>query len=193
MTYRKLTAVVTAALCSLMFLFSCEDGKSYSDLLRDEERATNWYMAQHRIINSVPADSVLEYGADAPFYRLDPDGFLYLQVVDPGDPDTKPKAGDTVYFRFMRKNLKYMYNGSDPKWEGNANDMNSLLGATSFVYEEMAVSSSQKFGQGIQWPLKFVGINSEVNLVMRSYYGFSEDQSQCLAYIYNIKYFKAEF
>lgn len=41
--------------------------------------------------------------------------------------------------------------------------------------------------------LKYFGYNAEVNLVLRSYYGFTTDQSECLAYIYNIRYFKPEY
>lgn len=192
MKYKQLLLSMAIAIPALLTLFSCEDGKSYSDLLREEEIATNWYMAQQKIEIAVPEDSVLQYGPDAPFYKLDEDGFVYLQVINPGE-DTRAQKGDEVYFRFMRKNLKYMYQGSETKWEGNADNMASTLGATSFIYDDMLVGSSMTYGAGIQWPLKFVGYNSEVNIVLRSYYGFQTDQSQCLAYIYNVKYFKPEY
>lgn len=192
MKYKLTIAVAAIALAIAPALVSCEDGKSYSDLLREEEKATNWYMAQQKIELTVPEDSVLQYGEDAPYYRLDEDGYIYLQVINPGDEE-RPEKGDQVYFRFMRKNLKYLSEGLDPKWEGNAENMASSLGATSFIYDDMLVGSSMTFGAGIQWPLKFVGYNSEVNIVLRSYYGFQTDQSQCNTYIYNVKYFQPEF
>lgn len=142
-----------AALPMLLMIFACEDGKSYSDLLREEEKATNWYMAQQTIELNVPEDSVLQYGPDAPYYKLDPDGYIYLQVINPGDT-TKPVKGDLVYFRFKRKNLKNWYEGNETAFEGN-DDLGSALGATSFVYDEMTIVSSSKYGEGIQWPLKF--------------------------------------
>lgn len=189
----KISIYVMASILAGLVFVACNDDTSYSDLLRAEEKATNWYMANQRIELTVPADSVLEYGKDAPFYKMDEDGYIYLQVINPGTEE-KAQAGDPVYFRFMRQNLKYLY--ADPEnyttWEGNADDLGSL-GATKFIYGDLTITSSQTYGSGIQLPLKYVGYNSEVNIVLRSYYGFSSDQSQCLPYIYNVKYFKAEY
>ena len=190
----KLLKHIKYAALALLFIgfYSCEDGQSYSDMLRDEEKATNWYMADQKIINEAPYDSIFIVGSDAPFYRMDEDGYIYMQVVNPGD-GVKAKTGDMVYFRFLRKNLKYMYAGQEVEWEGNANDMNPAFGATSFLFNDMSVTSSQTFGSGIQLPLKWLSYNCEVNMVIRSYYGFSTDQSTCQAYIYNVKYFKPEY
>lgn len=190
LTKYLLPAIV--AIPAISTLTSCEDGKSYSDLLREEEKATNWYMANQRIELDIPSDSILEYGPQAPYYKLDEDGYIYLQVINPGDT-VRAKKGDMVYFRFKRLNLKYLYQGDNPSWEGNADNMNSALGSTYFIYDDMLMVNSMKYGQGLQWPLKFVGYDSEVNIVLRSYYGFQADQSSCLSYIYNVKYFKREY
>lgn len=192
MRFLKYIISALAALPMLTSLVACEDNKSYSDLLREEEKATNWYMANQRIELQVPEDSVLQYGEDAPYYKLDDDGYIYMQVINPGD-SVRAKKNDMVYFRFKRLNLKYLYSGTATAWEGNADNMNSSLGATYFIYDDMLMVQSMTYGQGVQWPLRFVRYNSEVNLVLRSYYGFQTDQSQCLVYIYNIKYFKSDY
>ena len=192
----KLTIKLLGPALSLLLLgaaTACEDNHSYSDYLNDEEKATNWFMAQQTICLDVPEDSVsFETGSDAPFYKMDEDGFIYMQVISKGDMDNRPKKGDMVYFRFMRKNLQRMYKGEDVQWEGNSS-VGSALGSTNFIFDDMLVTSSSTYGQGIQIPLKYFGYNAEVNLVLRSYYGFTTDQSECLAYIYNIRYFKPEY
>ncbi|MCF0204680.1 MAG: hypothetical protein HUK12_05225, partial [Muribaculaceae bacterium] len=37
---------------------SCSNTKSYAEMLRDEQRAVNRYLAQYRVVNEIPADSV---------------------------------------------------------------------------------------------------------------------------------------
>lgn len=174
-------------------LQSCDDTKSYSDLLREEEHAVNWYLSNHTVSINVPADGKFETGENAPYYKMDKDGYVYMQIVNSGDEESKPEKGDIVYFRFKRMNIKEMYQGNAVSWEGNADNLTSTLGNTSFVYGNTVLSSTTIYGEGIQVPLKYVGYNSEVNLVIKSPEGFTTDASQCLPYVYNIKYFKAEY
>ncbi|MBD5295909.1 MAG: DUF4827 domain-containing protein [Bacteroides sp.] len=177
----------------LAVVAGCSKSESYSELLRDEERAVNWYLASQRVETEVPADSVFEVGADAPFYRMDEDGTVYMQVVSEGDPDDKPATGDRVYFRFMRQNLKYMYEGIETKPEGNMDNFNVAIGATNFVMGNKVYPSTTQYGTGIQLPMTYLGYYSEVNLVLKSYSGFPENQSECTPYIMNIKYYKPEY
>ncbi|MDE5876313.1 MAG: DUF4827 domain-containing protein [Muribaculaceae bacterium] len=188
----KLSSYVAAVLLMVSFV-SCNDTESYSDMLRDEEYACNWYLAGKKIEVDVPADSVFECGTDAPFYRMDEDGYLYMQVINPGDKSQRAKAGDKVYFRFMRQNIKYMCEGLNVPPDGNADNVDSKWGNTSFVMGNKVLSSTTKWGTGIQIPLDYLGYNCEVNLVLKSYVGFTDDQMQCLPYIINVRYFKAEY
>ena len=176
-------------------LGSCSKSQSYSELLRDEEHAVNAFLATQKVINQVPEDSIsFITGPDAPFYRLDQDGYLYMQVIDKGDLNNKVEAGDVVYFRYNRLNLKAEYLGYEPVWEGNMNNLTSSSNtATNFVYKNQYLYSSSYYGLGIQWPLKFLGYGCEVNLVLQSYYGFSEDQTVCYPYLINLKYFAPEY
>lgn len=179
----------------LLFAGGCDDSESYTDLLRDEERAANWYLAQHRVETEIPEDGKFEEGEDAPFYRMDDDGNLYMQVVNSGDMNDRPSTGDKVYFRFTRRNLKTMYESEtgEATAEGNLDNMGSAIGSTSFFYGNTVYPTTTQYGTGIQVPIDYLGYYSEVNLVLKSYVGFTTDQSQCNPYIINIKYYKAEY
>lgn len=170
---------------------SCSKTESYSELLREEEKAVNWYLASQKVEINIPSDSTsFITGDDAPFYRLDDDGYVYMQVIKKGD-DEKIETGDLVYFRFMMDNLKYMYEGVETSPLGNSDYLEN--GPASFVYQNTYLASTTKWGTGIQMPLKFLGYNSEVNLIIRSYYGFLEDQAYCIPYLMNIRYFRPEY
>ena len=185
----------------LMVSAGCSKSQSYSELLREEERASNWYLANQNVCNEMPEDikdvitsQTLKpdgkaYGEDAPFYRLDEEGYVYMQVVS--YTEDMVAVGDLVYFRFLRQSIKDLYEGLDPTTGGNSDYLPN--GSASFVYKNTYLSSTTTWGTGIQMPLQYVGYNSEVNLVLKSYYGFTEEQSYCIPYIINIKYFKPEY
>lgn len=180
-------------------LASCSKSQSYSEYLREEEKAVNWYLAGQKIELELPKDSIsFLTGEDAPFYKLDENGYVYMQVINKGElnsstgrPAYPVKSGDLVYFRFNRLNLKDLSQGLDPVWVGNSDNL--LKPSTSFVYKNTYLNSYLEYGTGIQMPLKFLGYGSEVNLVLKSYYGFQEDQASCIPYLINIRYFKPEY
>lgn len=179
---------------------SCSESQSYSELLTEEEHAVNWYLSSCEVCNEIPSDSIsFEMGEDAPFYKLDEDGYVYMQVISKGDMDDRVASGDLVYFRFNRLNIKDLYLGSDPTWLGNSTNVSGPMSTddyvnyTRFIYENQYLQSSTKWGTGIQMPLKFFGYGCEVNLVLRSYYGFLEDQTTCAPWLINLRYFKPEY
>lgn len=171
----------------------CEKTKSYSELLNDEEKAVNWYLAQKKVDIQIPENSQFEIGENAPFYKMDDDGSVYMQVIRKGNMDDRPEEGDRVYFRFMRASILTMYNGGSTVWEGNADDFSSLSNSTSLIMGNTMFTSTTQYGDGIQVPLDYLGYDSEVNLVVKSTMGFTSDMSSCTPYIYKIKYFKAEY
>lgn len=188
---------------------SCEDSVSYSDLLKDEEHAVNWFLAQQKVCPEIPADTLLQYGADAPYYRVDEEGALYMQVINPGklkdgadapegyfhpkDVENMAKSGDRVYFRFKRRNIKNMFEDTSAPWIGNAEDLTTTIGPTYFVYGNRYLQTTTQYGLGVQEPMKYVGFQSEVNIVVKASMGFTDDQSSCIPYQMNIRYFKPEF
>mgnify|MGYP000793198536 CR=1 FL=1 len=170
----SLAAVVLAGLV----FSSCDDKQSYSDLLKKEQKVSNWFLAQHRVCNEIPADSIFEVGENAPFYRLDDDGYVYMQVIKVGDREI-PASGDQVYFTFTRYDIEQMYNSNttDVSGVGNQDDFLTSVGNTYFIYDNYSVTSSSTYGSGIQMPVSYLGYNSEVNILLKSYYGFSQDNT----------------
>lgn len=180
--------VVMTMACVLGFS-SCSDSKSYADRLVDENKAMNLYLSNCRVINTVPEDNAFETGPDAPFYRMDEEGNVYMQVIYPGDKENNMAEDDElIFFRFTRYNLLYYYNYGEMIEEGNADDMNQI--ATSFRFNNTSLSSSTQYGSGIQLPLSYLGIDCQVKLVIKSQYGFSNEIASVTPYLYELRYFK---
>lgn len=176
---------------AVTMLLSCSDSKSYAELLSDERKSTNSYLATQKVINEIPADSIFETGENAPFYKMDADGNIYMQVIKAGDrKNNKAEDSQIIYFRFMRISLNSWAAGSDPTPTGNANDMG--YNSTSFRYNDYTLSSSSQYGSGIQTPLNYLGIDCEVNLIIKSQYGFTSEISNVIPYLYSVRYFKSQ-
>lgn len=190
----SLTAAVVMALC----LASCSKTESYSDLLKKEQKASNWFLAQQKVCNEIPADSVFITGNDAPYYKMDEDGYVYMQVVkaDPLRDRSIPKTGDQVYFTYTRWNIDTMYSSNTQEVAATDSNQDNFLtssGNTYFIFNNYSVYSSAQFGSGIQIPVSYLGYNSEVNILLKSYYGFATDNTTCIPYKVNVRYFKAEY
>lgn len=194
---KKFFHIVSVLAIFTLTLASCSEGVSYSDLLKEEQKASNWFLAQHRVCNDIPADSVFLTGSDAPFYKLDDDGYVYMQVVSAPEKKDRviPSTGEQVYFTYTRYNIEEMYAGDtlEVPGEGNQSDFINATEPSYFIFNNLNVSSSYKYGSGIQKPLSYLGYNSEVNILLKSYYGFSEDSATGIPYLVNTRYFKAEY
>ena len=188
----KILLPTLVAFVSLIVSTSCNDTKSYAELLTDENHACNSFLANQKVVIDIPADSVFEIGEDAPYYRIDEEGNLYMQVLDPGDPDDKAKYDDLIYFRFMRLNLSDLYNYGEGviNWEGNADNM--ATSPTSFRYQNFSLSTSSQYGFGIQAPLNFLGVGCRVNIVIKSQYGFTDELAYVIPFLYNVRYFRPQ-
>lgn len=191
---KKYNLIYLIPILLAVFAFSsCEKGESYSDLLKKEEKAVNWYLSGESVEVSIPSDSIFIEGEDAPFYKMDQDGNVYMRVINSGDKTDRPASGDRVYFRYSRMNLRNFYEAGIEQWIGNSSDLTGSNIPTSFVFNNYTLSSSYQWGSGIQLPLNYLGYNSRVRLVLKSQVGFYSEQSQCLPYVLDIRYFKGEY
>ncbi len=188
MNLRKfLTFAISAAF--LLAFSSCKDSKSYAELLNEETKAVNAFLADQNVILDIPADSIFEYGPDAPFYRIDPDGNVFMQVIEPGDKE-KVKNDAMVFFRFTSYNLnEYALTGSLGSGYGNSEDVS--MGSASFRFNNYTLTTSSQWGSGIQMPLNFLGFNSHVRLVIKSQFGLTSEISQVIPFLYDIRYLPA--
>lgn len=182
-------AIVSAAVSTLT---ACEKTESYNDLLTKEENAVNWFLAGEEVCNEIPADSVFQVGEDAPYYKMDEDGAVYMKVLKVGS-EPKPKKGDAVYFRYAFKNILDMHSGLNPAWAGNSVDLNGSIGARYFIFEEMQYTQTSEYGTGIQLPMQYFGTDTEVMLVVKSTRGFYSYQARCVPILYKIRYFSAAY
>lgn len=171
----------------LIALASCSDSKSYAEMLTEENHIVNEFLSQHRLIDKVPSDTVFQTGPDAPYYCIDDEGNVYMQVLDSGT-DERPVYNDRVYFRYIRYNLDGYVVGGDNVGGGNADNMNA--GSTYFLFGNEYVETSTQYGTGIQLPMVYLGYNAKVNLVVKSQAGPTSDMSYVVPYLYTISYFK---
>lgn len=180
----------TGGVLLLPFVFAaCDDSVSYAELLEEESKAVNSFLSDKQV-RSLPADTVFtEFGEDSPYYRLDEDGNVFMQVLDPGDLSDKVVAGETVYFRFERYDLKSLMSGKETLPDTNMDDP---VTETYFVFQNYRLPSSASYGTGIQMPLEYLGRNCSVNLVVRAKAGFTSEMSYVIPYLYRpIKYLES--
>lgn len=180
------------AMMALVLLTACNDDQSYADRLNEERNAVNAYLANHRVVMSIPEDSVFEVGENAPFYRIDVDGNVYMQVLNAGDRvNDKAKTGEPIYFRYSRYNLATWYaDGTWTVYSGNENTMDAT--ACTFNYSDYTLPSSSQWGYGLQYPLMFLGVECEVNLIIKSQYGFTSEMTYVQPFFYHVRYFHSQ-
>ncbi|MBP3737648.1 MAG: DUF4827 family protein [Muribaculaceae bacterium] len=188
----KILRLALVALTSLTILSACNNGESYSDRLNAERNACNAYLAGQRIVNHIPADTIFEAGEDAPFYRIDPEGRVYMQVIRTGDRiNDRAKTGQTIYFRFTRSNLETWY--STGVMEVNTtNEKDVSFDPTYFIYKDFTLPVSSQWGYGLQLPLNFLGVECEVNLVIKSQFGLTSEISYVMPFLYHVRYFHSQ-
>lgn len=172
---------------------SCDDRRSYSELLTDESHAVNLFLSDQRVEGAIPADSMFEVGPGAPYYQLDADGNVYMQVLDKGDMNIRPTTDDRVYFRFMRYNLNRYESGVELEGAGNAEDVagGNGLGPLFFLFNNYTLSSSSQYGSGLQEPMKYLGANAHVNLVVKSQFGLTKETANVIPFLYNVRYYSS--
>lgn len=190
---KSITAAAAVAVAALGST-ACNDTTSYADLLNDEARMINNYLANHVVVNEIPADTVFktvaELGKDAPFYKLDEDGNIYMQVINAGTKDNRAKYDEVFYFRFTRYDLSYYVASTDTfttSW-GNETDMG--LVNPSFRYQNFTNPDSYKWGIGIQYPLTLLPVDAEVNIIVKSALGLPSEEAKVIPYVYHLRYYR---
>ena len=192
----KLAQVLIVLFAGVTLLSSCNDGKSYADLLKEEDKAVKTFLADKIVINEIPADSVFISLQDVPnndtlavpYYKLDTDGNVYMQVLEPGDMNDRFEKGNDVNLRFLRYDLKALVAGSNPSPVGNTNRSDSI----TIRFGETTLSSTTQYGTGIQYPMYFLGNECRVNLLIRAKAGFTAETSTVMPYLYYVQYNKSK-
>ncbi len=183
---KRHTSVIAAVAVALLALVaaSCDNSKSYAELLTEEDMYVNNFLCDQRLILDIPADTVFETGPDAPYYRIDEDGMMYMQVLRPGTPGNRVDINEQIYFRYTRYDLAKYADGELPTGEGN----NLTLNPCWFRYGNFQIQSSYTWGYGVQRPLSLLPVDCEVNIVIKSQYGPSDEQTQVQPYLWRLTY-----
>lgn len=191
----KIARILFVFFTVMMVLSSCDNGKSYADLLKEEDKAVKAFLADKKV-EDIPADSVFVTLQDVgnndtlavPYYRLDDDGNVYMQVLDAGIQDDRFEKGNDVNIRFLRVDLKALMNGENPDPVGNTNPADYI----TIRFGETTLSSTTQYGTGIQYPMYFPGNECKVNLLIRAKLGFTAETSTVIPYLYTISYNKSK-
>lgn len=171
-------------------LGACNDSKSYAELLTEENQAINAYLLNQTVELSLPENNNFITGEDAPFYKLDEEGSVYMRVIDAGNPEWKAQPDEQIYFRFMRWSLLNYDPYTQEHIEGWGNSDDLTLGSASFRFGNYTLSSSASWGSGLQLPLNYIGLESEVYLIIKSQYGLTSEISNVTPFLYHVRYFK---
>ncbi len=184
--------ILTTVTVAIALLSSCNNSKSYTELLDDEDKSVNAFLASQKVIRTIPADTVFQTGSDAPYYQIDDEGNVYMQVIKTGDRmSNRAKDGEKIYFRFGRISINRWSAGYDDEPSGNFGDLS--YESTAFTYSnEEANYSYTTYGYGVVMPLTYLGIDCEVNLLVRSRKGPSSEIADVVPYLYNIRYFRSK-
>lgn len=181
---KRYSTAALAAIAVASALTACDDSKSYAELLGEEDMYVNNFLCDQTIVLDIPADTVFECGPDAPYYRLDEDGMLYMQVIDPGTKGNKVETNEQIYFRYTRYDLAEYIDGELPTGEGN----NISLNPCWFRFNNFQIQSSYNWGVGIQRPLVYLPVDCRVNIVIKSQMGPSGEQTDVQPYLWSLTY-----
>lgn len=177
---------VLTALAAIIAAYGCSEKESYTDLLNKESKHVNYFLANHRVADAIPADTVFEIGPDAPFYPLDEENKVFMQVLGRGD-DQMASDGQLVYFRYTRYYLS-LYHDTDSLVQVDGNE-NTGFEAASFRYGNLTLPSSGQWGQGIQLPLEWLPLGSRVRLVIKGEYSWVSEATYVMPVLVDISYF----
>lgn len=172
------------AIGAIILATACDDSESYAELLTKQDHYVNNFLADQRVELEIPADTVFITGEDAPYYRLDEDGTMYMQVLDAGTKGDMVAYDEQIYFRYTRWSLASYSDGKLPTGAGN----NITLSPAWFRYNNYQIQSSYNWGVGVQTPLNYLPIDCVVNIVIKSQNGFTQETSDVRPYLYRLTY-----
>lgn len=160
------------------------------DLEYTESKAIKSYLSKFDVIDELPSLSEISTGSVGPFYKVSPEGNVYMQVVNMGDGE-KAKEGDKIYFRYKRYNLLSYY--EDKRLPAAEDNFSNGQPHQYFIVGAEDETTTQ-YGTALPLPMELgLPIGAEVNLVVASSAGLKAEKDLVIPYLYNIKYYTEQY
>ena len=164
---------------------SCNKGKTYADLLKDETRAINKFISENKLVvlDKFPANLVFKPNE---FYR-DPASGVYFNIIEVGDTTIKNKDGDDVCVRFS--GLRYFTSKNDTTEYTNDDPIRSPH-PNEFIYRGPVTVMTRSYYSGTTpgWavPLTYVGEGGRVKMIVPFNMGSQSDQQSHSTTYYDV-------
>lgn len=160
--------ITSACFLTLLVLFAaCDDDVSYAERVETERKRIKEFISEQNIevLDTYPSSGVFK----ANQYYLDDTG-VYINVVDSGNGKRAAYRGE-VYFRFGEvMSLPLSESDTLKAWESNPGlqPLSFKYGIVSTYSDYYNTSSMPYFylSEGVTIPLKYVGENALVNIIV---------------------------
>lgn len=179
---------------SSFFFASCDDSKTYAEKLNDEKKAIKKFIAFDNISPIVVDEEELEaYTDQASFdeasnkhfklgqwYKFQDGSYneLYMRINDFGDTSDMFENRDAIVIRYSK--TYNLLNFED--WDSSS--INNLAPNAYWLIPYWSVNYSGDYGVGVALPIRFLGKNANVSLIVPSKLGTSDDISNVVPYYY---------
>lgn len=179
----KILPIITALLGSLLFLSSCKDRKTYADYLKDERKAIDLFVAQNQlnILNQYPSNG--KFG-EKDFFK-DPETGVYFQVINYGDTTRNLELRQKVYIRYS--GLHFFMTDDTTKYSRV-----DFPESIDFLGPVNNSNKSSYSNPGWVVPLRFVGHNGKVRMIIPFVMGSATDRTQYQPTYYDQIYYRFE-
>lgn len=180
---------------------SCNSNKTYAELLAEEKKAIRNFVSVNNISAIDVSDEEVEVytdeaawvGEDAvnnghfergQWYKFE-DG-LYMKIVSFGDTTSMFKSRQNIIVRYEKRYNLLTYENADSDYTSNE-EPNSY-----WEISQWSQNYNGTYGYGVGFPVRFLGTDAVVCLIVPSKVGTSDDATSVVPVYYeNMKYVEA--
>lgn len=186
--------IIGTCLCIPLFLSSCDNHKTYADMLSDERAAISDYIKE----NNITVISQTDFMNQDETTNLDKNEYvhlnsgIYMQIVSKGDVKDTVRNNDIVLVKFSEYNILKKEDALkntgrvDVLDEFRYNVTNSSI-AGIFINGYMLQFYGSSVPAGWLVPLKYVGNRAHVKLIIPSKMGHQTAMRGVVPYFYDIE------
>ncbi len=183
---KKINFIILSIIGLILITTSCNKRKTYADLLKAESKAIDKFISKNKlvILKDFPQNGQFK---DKEFYK-DPATGVYYNIIETGDTTNyKLKVGDEVHVRF--RGLKYFSTDNDSTEYENMDPNRSPWPETFSYRGDVNLETRSLYSQttaGFAVPLKNVGHNGRVRMIIPFTWGSQSDQQAYTPTYYDV-------